>query len=82
MLEGSSQKLADTETGTNASVLMGDVKMPANLNDSDIFPGMKEVPKESDRATRMMFFLINAVSVNFASSSNLPALCLTEYGTS
>lgn len=58
MLEGFSQKLAGTGTGTNASVLMGDVKMPANLNDSDLFPGMKELPKESDRATEMMFFLI------------------------
>ena len=58
MLEGYSQKLAGTGTGSNASILMGDVKMPANLNDSDLFPGMKELPKESDRATEMMFFLI------------------------
>ncbi|KAF2622821.1 hypothetical protein BU25DRAFT_302662, partial [Macroventuria anomochaeta] len=58
MLEGFSQKLAGTGTGTDASILMGDVKMPANLNDSDLFPGMKELPKESDRATEMMFFLI------------------------
>ena len=58
MLEGFSQKLAGTGTGTNASILMGDVRMPANLNDSDLFPGMKELPKESDRATEMMFYLI------------------------
>jgi hypothetical protein len=58
MLEGFSQKLAGTGTGSNASSLMGDVKLPANLNDSDLFPGMKELPKESDRATEMMFFLI------------------------
>lgn len=58
MLEGFSQKLAGTGTGSNASALMGDVKLPANLNDIDLFPGMKELPKESDRATEMMFFLI------------------------
>lgn len=58
MLEGFSQKLAGTGTGINVSMLMGDVRMPANLNDSDLFPGMKELPKESDRATEMMFFLI------------------------
>ncbi|KAF1354080.1 hypothetical protein EJ07DRAFT_158705 [Lizonia empirigonia] len=38
MMEGFSQKLAGTGTGTNAAALMGDVKMPANLNDSDLFP--------------------------------------------
>lgn len=58
MLEGFSQKLAGTGTGSNASTLMGDVKLPANLNDSDLFPGMNELPKHSDRATEMMFFLI------------------------
>lgn len=58
MMEGYSQKLAGTGNGTNASSLMGDVKMPANLNDTDLFPGMKELPEESDRATEMMFFLI------------------------
>jgi hypothetical protein len=58
MMEGFSQKLAGTGTGTNASMLMGDVKMPASLNDSDLTPGMKVFPKESDRATEMMFFLI------------------------
>lgn len=58
MVEGFSQKLAGTGTGTNASTLMGDVKLPANLNDSDLFSGMQELPKETDRATEMMFFLI------------------------
>jgi hypothetical protein len=58
MLEGFSQKLAGTGTGSNAAALVGDVKLPANLNDSDLFAGMKELPKESDRCTEMMFFLI------------------------
>jgi hypothetical protein len=56
ILEGFSQKVAGTGTGT--TVLMGNVKMPSNLNDNDIFPGMKELPPVSDRATDMMFFLI------------------------
>ncbi|KAH6644293.1 hypothetical protein C7974DRAFT_459937 [Boeremia exigua] len=65
MLEGFSQKLAGTGTGANASILMGDTKLPANLNDSDLFTGMKELPKESDRATEMMFFLIRCHVGNF-----------------
>lgn len=65
MMEGFSQKLAGTGTGTNAAALMGDVKMPANLNDSDLFPGMKELPRESDRATEMMFFLIRCHVAGF-----------------
>jgi hypothetical protein len=56
MLEGYSQKLAGT--GTTATLLMGDVEMPSNVNDSDLFPGMKETPKEHNGGTEMMFFLI------------------------
>lgn len=56
MNEGYSQKLAGT--GTASSILMGDVKMPMNINDSDLFKGMTEVPKEHEGATEMMFFLI------------------------
>lgn len=37
---------------------MGDTKPPLNVNDSDLFPGMKEFPKEHEGATEMMFFLI------------------------
>ena len=56
VLEGSSQKLAGT--GTSGMILRGDVGMPSNINDSDLFPGMREMPKEHDGATEMMFFLI------------------------
>lgn len=72
MLEGFSQKLAGTGTGSNASVLMGDVKLPANLNDIDLFPGMTELPKESDRATEMMFFLIRCHVGNFLKRFETP----------
>ncbi|KAJ4984239.1 fungal specific transcription factor domain-containing protein [Stagonosporopsis vannaccii] len=72
MLEGFSQKLAGTGTGSNASILMGDVKLPANLNDSDLFPGMTEMPKESDRATEMMFFLIRCHVGNFLKRFETP----------
>ncbi|KAF2203645.1 hypothetical protein GQ43DRAFT_251376 [Delitschia confertaspora ATCC 74209] len=54
MMEGVSEKLV----GTSSNTLMGDAKMPSNLNDSDLFPGMKEMPKEHEGATEMMFFLI------------------------
>jgi hypothetical protein len=37
--------------------MYAEVKRPMNLNDSDLFPGMKEVPKEHEGATEMMFFL-------------------------
>jgi hypothetical protein len=55
VLEGYSQKLAGT--GTSSMILRGDVGLPSNINDSDLFPGMKEMPKEHDGATEMMFFL-------------------------
>jgi hypothetical protein len=56
MLEGYAQKLAGT--GSAGLILQGDVAMPSNLNDSDLFVGMKELPKEHEGATEMMFFLI------------------------
>jgi hypothetical protein len=56
MLEGYSSKLAGT--GASGNLLMGDVKMPSNINDSDLFLGMTETPKENEGATEMMFFLI------------------------
>lgn len=74
MLEGFSQKLAGTGTGSNAHILMGDVKLPANLNDSDLFPGMTEIPRESDRATEMMFFLIRCYVGNFLRRFETPQI--------
>jgi hypothetical protein len=56
MLEGYSQKLAGS--GASGNMLMGDVKMPSNINDSDLFLGMTEAPKEHEGATEMIFFLI------------------------
>lgn len=68
MVEGFSQKLAGT--GSSNIVLMGDVKMPSNLNDSDLFLGMKELPKEHQGATEMMFFLIRCLVVEFLKQSS------------
>ncbi|KAH7081227.1 hypothetical protein BKA63DRAFT_405963 [Paraphoma chrysanthemicola] len=56
MLEGYAQKLAGT--GTAGTILMGDVNMPSNVNDSDLFIGMKDPPPEHEGASEMMFFLI------------------------
>jgi hypothetical protein len=70
ILEGFSQKVAGTGTGT--TVLMGNVKMPSNLNDSDLFPGIKELPQESDRATDMMFFLIRCYVGDFMKRFEAP----------
>lgn len=53
-IDGFAEKLA----GTGGNVLYGDTKPPSNLNDSDLFQGMKELPKEHEGATEMMFFLI------------------------
>jgi hypothetical protein len=74
ILEGFSQKVAGTGTGT--TVLMGNVKMPSNLNDSDLFPGMKELPQESDRATDMMFFLIRCHVGDFMKRFEAPQASL------
>jgi hypothetical protein len=59
-------------TGTGTTVLMGNVKMPSNLNDSDLFPGIKELPQESDRATDMMFFLIRCYVGDFMKRFEAP----------
>ncbi|KAL1794140.1 hypothetical protein ACET3X_007561 [Alternaria dauci] len=67
VLEGSSQKLAGT--GTSGMILRGDVGMPSNINDGDLFPGMKEMPKERDGATEMMFFLIRCHAGDFLKRS-------------
>jgi hypothetical protein len=53
-LEGFSEKFA----GVGGNIFMGDTKPPLNVNDSDLFPGMKEFPKEHEGATEMMFFLM------------------------
>jgi hypothetical protein len=63
MLEGYSQKLAGT--GTNGAIFVGDVRMPNNVNDSDLFPGMKDEPKSHQGATEMMFFLIRCHAAEF-----------------
>ncbi|KAH7366584.1 hypothetical protein BKA66DRAFT_573253 [Pyrenochaeta sp. MPI-SDFR-AT-0127] len=67
MLEGFSQKLAGT--GSSGAAFTGDVKMPSNFNDSDLFLGMKELPKEHDGATEMMFFLIRCFAAEFLKRS-------------
>lgn len=67
MLEGYSQKLSGT--GSAGSILKGDVTMPSNVNDSDLFIGMKEPPKEHDGATEMMFYLIRCHVGDFLNRS-------------
>jgi len=56
---------------------MGDTKTPLNVNDSDLFPGMKEFPKEHQGATEMMFFLIRC-SVGMFLKRNLPTPSLFD----
>ncbi|KNG50711.1 c6 transcription factor [Stemphylium lycopersici] len=67
ILEGHSQKLAGT--GTSGMILRGDVRLPLNINDSDLFSGMKEMPKEHEGATEMMFFLIRCYVGDFLKRS-------------
>lgn len=67
LLEGFAQKLAGAG-GTVA--VMSDVKMPANLNDSDLFVDMKELPKDHEGATEMMFFLIRCHVGDFLKRSS------------
>jgi hypothetical protein len=55
-IEGSAGKLA----GIGGNILLGDTKRPSNLNDSDLFQGMKDMPKEHEGPTEMMHFLIRA----------------------
>ncbi|KAF2655625.1 hypothetical protein K491DRAFT_704486 [Lophiostoma macrostomum CBS 122681] len=68
MLDGFAEKLA----GTGGDVFYGDTRIPSNLNDSDLTPGMKELPKEHEGATEMMFFLIRCnLGASMKKTSNL-----------
>ncbi|CAI6309239.1 unnamed protein product [Periconia digitata] len=69
MQDGFAEKLA----GTGRTSIGSAVKPPLNLNDSDLFPGMKEPPKEHDGATEMMFFLIRVHLGEFLSKSTINA---------
>ncbi|ORY17304.1 fungal-specific transcription factor domain-domain-containing protein [Clohesyomyces aquaticus] len=60
-MEGFAEKLA----GIGSQIFMGDARSPSNLNDSDLFPGMKELPKEHDGATEMMHFLMRVEGGQF-----------------
>ena len=67
MLEGFAQKLAGT--GSSGYVIQSDVKMPSNVSDSDLFPSMKEVPKEPEGPTDMMFYLVRCLVGQFLKRS-------------
>ncbi|PVI05396.1 hypothetical protein DM02DRAFT_99098 [Periconia macrospinosa] len=67
MQDGFAEKLA----GTGRTQIVSEVRRPANLNDSDLFPGMKGLPKEHEGATDMMFFLIRVHVGVFVSRSTL-----------
>ncbi|KAJ4299739.1 hypothetical protein N0V90_004985 [Kalmusia sp. IMI 367209] len=65
MQDGFAEKLA----GTGGTMFFGEVKRPANLNDIDLFPDMKEIPQEHEGATEMMFFLIRCHLGDFLRNS-------------
>ncbi|KAF2265096.1 hypothetical protein CC78DRAFT_212384 [Lojkania enalia] len=65
-LDGHSEKLA----GTANNFYMGDTKRPSNINDSQLFPGMQELPMEHEGPTEMMFFLIRCHVGEFLKRSN------------
>ncbi|OAL00982.1 hypothetical protein IQ06DRAFT_178040, partial [Phaeosphaeriaceae sp. SRC1lsM3a] len=67
MLEGYSQKLAGT--GSTSVILIGDVKIPLNVNDSALFLDMKEPPPEHKGPTDMMFFLMRCYVADFLKRS-------------
>lgn len=52
-LDGHSSKLAGA--GFPAWLVKFDTKLPLNVNDSDLSPAMKELPKEKEGATEMTF---------------------------
>ena len=53
-------------------MFFGEVRRPLNLNDSDLFPDMGELPKEHEGATEMMFFLIRCHLGDFLRHSANP----------
>lgn len=68
MADGFAEKLA----GTGGTTLFGQVNRPLNLNDSDLSPDMKDLPKEHSGATEMMFFLIRCHLGDFLRHSANP----------
>ncbi|KAK7186692.1 hypothetical protein DPSP01_001046 [Paraphaeosphaeria sporulosa] len=68
MQDGFAEKLA----GTGGTMFFGEVRRPSNLNDSDLFPDMKELPAEHQGATEMMFFLIRCHLGEFLRHSKNP----------
>ncbi|KAL5404768.1 hypothetical protein PMIN06_007460 [Paraphaeosphaeria minitans] len=66
--DGFAEKLA----GTGGTMFFGEVKRPSNLNDSDLFPAMQELPPEHEGATEMMFFLIRCHLGEFLRHSKNP----------
>ncbi|MCJ1398662.1 hypothetical protein MMC11_001863 [Xylographa trunciseda] len=56
VLDGRSAQAAGQ--GTSAMHYGWDVRLPSNVNDSDLYPQMKEPPVESTGATEMIFCLI------------------------
>lgn len=68
MLEGYAEKLAGT--GNISVLLVGDVRVPSNVNDHDLYPAMKEAPKDHEGATEMMFFLVRCHAAEFLRRSS------------
>lgn len=56
VLDGRNAELAGA--GFSIQTKMPDTKVPLNVNDEDIYPGMTEPPKEHTGATEMMFCLL------------------------
>lgn len=59
-------------TGTSGIVLASEVKMPLNINDSDLHPGMQSAPKEHQGVTEMIFFLLRCNVGYFIGGSHNP----------
>ncbi|KAH7130542.1 fungal-specific transcription factor domain-containing protein [Dendryphion nanum] len=67
-LEGLTEKLA----GTGSNIFSGDTKQPCNVNDNDLYPHMKELPKEHEGPTEMMLFLIRTHVGLFLRNAHTP----------
>lgn len=61
LIDAYAEKLA----GVGRTAALGDVRIPLNVNDSELNPDMRDPPKEHDGPTEMMFFLIRCYVGDF-----------------
>jgi hypothetical protein len=62
-------KAAQPQLEPSASASMGNISLPLNINDSDLYPGMRDLPLEHTGPTEMIYCLIMYEAKKFLQNS-------------